>query len=262
MTDYGNTWVSDYSWGWAPFHYGRWYYDDYYGWTWIPGYEWAPAWVVWRSGGGYYGWAPMAPGINISININIPGIYWTFLPHTHMYHRNMHRYYSRYSPAIYNRTTIINNTYVYNDNRYYSGPSARDYERTTGRKATVHRLESSDNRSGRSTRVSNNAVSVYRPEASRESTTNTRATVNDRSTGTSVRSTSNDRVSGTSSRTSTNDRNTGSSTRSATVNPQRSSSSNRSASVSRSSSRSSDRSTAPVNRSSENARSERSSSRR
>ena len=24
MTEYGNTWVSNYAWGWAPFHYGRW----------------------------------------------------------------------------------------------------------------------------------------------------------------------------------------------------------------------------------------------
>src|ERR1043165_5421845 len=23
-SDYGNTWVSNYDWGWAPFHYGRW----------------------------------------------------------------------------------------------------------------------------------------------------------------------------------------------------------------------------------------------
>ena len=45
MTNYGNTWVSDYSWGWAPFHYGRWTYDNFLGWAWIPGYEWAPAWV-------------------------------------------------------------------------------------------------------------------------------------------------------------------------------------------------------------------------
>ncbi len=185
MTDYGNTWVSEYSWGWAPFHYGRWYYDDYYGWAWIPGYEWAPAWVSWRSGGGYYGWAPMGPGIHINVNINIPGLYLTFLPNRYMYHRNMHRYYNRYSPAIYNRTTIVNNTYVYNDNRYYSGPSARDYERTTGRTATVRKLESTNNRSGRSTRVSNNAVSVYRPDVSRDRTTsrsaNTGRSATDRS---------------------------------------------------------------------------------
>ena len=184
MTDYGNTWVSDYSWGWAPFHYGRWFHDDYYGWAWIPGYEWAPAWVSWRSGGGYYGWAPMGPRVNINIHVNVPSIFWTFLPNRYMYHRNMHRYYNRYSPHIYNRTTIINNTYVYNDSRYYSGPSASDYQRETGRKATVRRLESTNNRSGRSTRVSNNAVSVYRPEVSRERSANSRATVNERAAST------------------------------------------------------------------------------
>ena len=61
LTDYGNTWVSDYDWGWAPFHYGRWRYDDYYGWEWIPGYEWGPAWVNWRTGGGYYGVGTFKP---------------------------------------------------------------------------------------------------------------------------------------------------------------------------------------------------------
>lgn len=25
MSTYGNTWVSQYNWGWAPFHYGRWF---------------------------------------------------------------------------------------------------------------------------------------------------------------------------------------------------------------------------------------------
>lgn len=183
MTDYGNTWVSDYSWGWAPFHYGRWYYDDYLGWAWIPGYEWAPAWVSWRSGGGYYGWAPMGPGFHINININLPARYWTFLPNKYMYYRNMHRHYNRYSPAIYNRTTIINNTYIYNDNRYYSGPTASDYRRETGRTTTVRRLESTTNRSGRaSSRVSNSAVQVYRPDATTGRSTTTREAVTPRST--------------------------------------------------------------------------------
>ena len=56
MTEFGNTWVSDYAWGWAPFHYGRWFYDDFYGWAWVPDYVWGPGWVNWRNGGGYYGW--------------------------------------------------------------------------------------------------------------------------------------------------------------------------------------------------------------
>ena len=60
-TNYGWTWLSDYPWGWAAFHYGRWDYDPQYGWFWFPGDEWAPAWVVWRQGDGYFGWAPMSP---------------------------------------------------------------------------------------------------------------------------------------------------------------------------------------------------------
>ncbi|HET6159728.1 MAG TPA: DUF6600 domain-containing protein [Dongiaceae bacterium] len=59
--EYGWYWDSDYEWGWAPFHYGRWAFDNQYGWIWVPGQVWAPAWVVWRSGGGYVGWAPMPP---------------------------------------------------------------------------------------------------------------------------------------------------------------------------------------------------------
>ncbi len=58
------TWVSDYDWGWAPFHYGRWAYAAPYGWGWIPGRVYAGAWVSWRYGygdWGYVGWAPLAP---------------------------------------------------------------------------------------------------------------------------------------------------------------------------------------------------------
>jgi len=51
-------WVANEPWGWAPYHYGRWLFVDSIGWVWRPGQVWAPAWVVWRFGGGYYGWAP------------------------------------------------------------------------------------------------------------------------------------------------------------------------------------------------------------
>jgi hypothetical protein len=57
-------WVSDYSWGWAPFHYGRWVYVAGSGWAWIPGRQYAGAWVSWRYGEGpwgYVGWAPLPP---------------------------------------------------------------------------------------------------------------------------------------------------------------------------------------------------------
>lgn len=57
-------WVSDYDWGWAPFHYGRWVYAGSMGWEWIPGRTYAGAWVAWRYGvgdWGYVGWAPLGP---------------------------------------------------------------------------------------------------------------------------------------------------------------------------------------------------------
>jgi hypothetical protein len=57
-------WASDYSWGWVPFHYGRWVWSGLRGWVWIPGRAYAGAWVVWRlapDGSSYLGWAPMSP---------------------------------------------------------------------------------------------------------------------------------------------------------------------------------------------------------
>ena len=58
-TDAGWFWASDYTWGWAPFHYGRWQLHPTAGWVWFPARAWAPAWVVWRSGGDHCGWAPL-----------------------------------------------------------------------------------------------------------------------------------------------------------------------------------------------------------
>lgn len=52
------TWVSYEPWGWVPYHYGRWSYDPFYGWYWLPGLGYAPAWVYWWYGNGYMGWAP------------------------------------------------------------------------------------------------------------------------------------------------------------------------------------------------------------
>ncbi len=55
------TWVSDYPWGWVPFHYGRWVMAGGR-WLWIPGRLYSPAWVDWRvSDDGMLGWSPVAP---------------------------------------------------------------------------------------------------------------------------------------------------------------------------------------------------------
>lgn len=150
MTEYGNTWVSDYPWGWAPFHYGRWQMDPYRGWVWVPDYEWGPAWVGWRNGGGYYGWAPLGPGMNISVNINLPWNYWTFVPQRYILSPRIYSYCVPRTQVvnIYHNTTIINNVYRYNNRSYAAGPRAYDIQRATGRNVDVRRADDFGRRAG------------------------------------------------------------------------------------------------------------------
>jgi len=166
VTSYGNTWVSDYEWGWAPFHYGRWHFDDYYGWIWVPDYEWVPAWVSWRTGGDYYGWAPLAPGISIDVAIggySVPDIYWVFAPRAYITSPYIYNYYVP-RPRVVNiirNTTIIRNVYVNNSRRYVSGPAVRDMQRYTRNRVNVYNINNV-NRPGAS-HIRNNTVNIYRP---------------------------------------------------------------------------------------------------
>lgn len=64
-TDAGWTFVSDDPFGWAAYHYGRWTRLRGVGWVWVPGNEWAPAWVSWRTSNQYVGWAPLPPEAEI-----------------------------------------------------------------------------------------------------------------------------------------------------------------------------------------------------
>lgn len=67
--EYGWLWASDEPYAWAVYHYGRWDWDPALGWVWVPGYDWAPAWVSFRSGGGYVGWAPLSPGVRWEVGV-------------------------------------------------------------------------------------------------------------------------------------------------------------------------------------------------
>ena len=103
-TDDGWYWASEEPWGWAAYHYGRWYYDDYYGWVWIPGYDWAPAWVEWRYGGDYIGWAPLSPYAVFSVSFGIhyrthwvtPHHWWSFVDCNHIAAHDVHSHVYRH----------------------------------------------------------------------------------------------------------------------------------------------------------------------
>ena len=170
MTEYGNTWISDDPWGWACYHYGRWTYNGYYGWIWIPGYEWAPAWVSWRYGHGYAGWAPLGPGIYAGDGYYCPDNWWVFIEPMYIYHPRWHDHWEGYgrNRGYIRRTTFMNN---YSDGdggvRYNYGPRAQEIERTTGQPVTIYRTTTE--RSVGATRVTGNTINMYKPRVDKNS---------------------------------------------------------------------------------------------
>ncbi|MES2734515.1 MAG: DUF6600 domain-containing protein [Bacteroidota bacterium] len=164
LTEYGNTWVSDYPWGWAVFHYGRWFYQDYYGWAWVPGDEWGPAWVSWRSGGEYYGWAPLAPGCQVNVTINIPSWQWVFVPQIYITSPRIYNYCVPRTRVvhIYHNSMPCDNGYRNNNHLYAYGPQRHEMERATRSRMQVYRIDHM-NRPGRS-EFRDGSMRMYRPE--------------------------------------------------------------------------------------------------
>ena len=141
-TDAGWYWVSDEPWGWATCHYGRWHLDNNYGWVWIPQILWAPAWVAWREGGGYTGWAPLPPEAGFGAegnfqNQNVDPRLFVFVDQKRMLEPQRHQ------NVIINNTTIINNTInitkitVVNKQVINEGPRPDSVAKATGRKVDV-----------------------------------------------------------------------------------------------------------------------------
>lgn len=124
-TEYGWYWDSYENFGSIVYHYGRWYYDDYYGWIWIPDYDWAPAWVEWRYDDYYIGWAPLPPYAVFSINIGIHFTYDYYNPYDHWHFVRFNNF---CDPYVYNhyvgpkyRYRIFSNTKYRNDYGYSNG---------------------------------------------------------------------------------------------------------------------------------------------
>jgi Family of unknown function (DUF6600) len=125
-TDDGWYWLSNYSWGWCTFHYGRWFHDSRWGWCWWPDTQWAPSWVCWRYSSGYCGWAPLPPhclyrqgvglvfnGVVVGANFDfgIAANFYTFVPAKNFCDSHLDRFRVRSAEAvqIFGRTKIVNN---------------------------------------------------------------------------------------------------------------------------------------------------------
>lgn len=125
-TSDGWYWDSYEPFGYITFHYGRWFYDDFYGWLWYPDYEWAPAWVEWRYDNDYIGWAPLHPYAFFSISVGIqfttvyytPYYHWHFVTYKHFCDPYVYNYYIApdYKYRIYSKTKYRTN-YGYHNGR-------------------------------------------------------------------------------------------------------------------------------------------------
>jgi hypothetical protein len=109
FTDYGWTWISGWSWGWAPFHYGRWAVLPGRGWCWIPGTLWGPSWVAWRAGRNYVAWAPLPPeGMSIGRPLG-PRSPWSMARAETFGTSHVELVPRRVLPSLFARTTALSN---------------------------------------------------------------------------------------------------------------------------------------------------------
>ncbi len=122
-SDAGWYWASDEPWGWATYHYGRWDSSPQFGWYWVPQTQWAPAWVSWREGGGYVGWAPLGPSGRAVVTVGTRG--GTSGGYVFVEER-------RFLDPVRPTTVIVNNTIV-TRTVINNGPGAAVIERASGR---------------------------------------------------------------------------------------------------------------------------------
>ena len=185
-TDDGWTWISYEDFGWATYHYGRWANLSDYGWVWFPGedLDWGPAWVSWRTGGDYVGWAPLPPrgpgvvyegrpiGPQVDIEFDIGPEYYNFCEVRYIGEPVLRNY---IAPPVQNVTYINNtvnvtnitvkNNVVYNYGPNYEALSAhsnRPIQRLNIERQSATNLSAAA-KSGALTKVQGNKLVVAAP---------------------------------------------------------------------------------------------------
>ena len=169
-TDFGWTWISDLEWGWMPFHYGRWGWDDDIGWFWVPGYAWGPAWVAWRTSDFYFGWAPCPPGMEFRAGLDfgafgtaIPWRFWIFIGGSHFMDDDI---YPNVLPFERNLSiislTMLNNHFIFQGPNFINIAMGLDVVRNMTRR-DIPRYRLSPGRQPGMAVVSGTEIQMFRP---------------------------------------------------------------------------------------------------
>lgn len=190
-SDQGWYWHSNYSWGWAPFHYGRWTRHASFGWVWAPDTVWGPSWVTWRYSNDYCGWAPLPPAARFSSGIGFTyrgsrvsvgfgfGLgydHYAFVSRRHFTNPRLgrHRLGRGQARDIYNRTTIVNNYNIVNNNTVINNGITPE-RIAAGNSQEIKRIPLKEVSSAESTRLATTdtrkvrSLPVYRPKLPEQS---------------------------------------------------------------------------------------------
>ena len=141
-SDCGWYWNSCYSWGWAPFHYGRWF-SHANSWYWCPDRVWGPSWVCWRNSGAFCGWAPLPPGacftagigwthhgvaVGVNFGFGIASAHFNFVSHDHFadHHVSHFGLHGHDANTAFAQTRVVNNYSIGANHRVFNHGIGRE----------------------------------------------------------------------------------------------------------------------------------------
>ena len=169
----GWTWMSDEPWGWATYHYGRWLEDPEFGYVWVPGNQWAPAWVAWRYSDNWIGWAALPPdadwngdGLSGYDDSSLPPDQWCFV-HTRNFLSPQMR--TSLAPSVRNqallaKTEDVTRFDVREGRPVNRGVEVATVERLAGRRPQeLTIVDAGSPQSGHAQMIEGSNVRMYRP---------------------------------------------------------------------------------------------------
>jgi hypothetical protein len=171
-TDWGWTWVSDEPYGWACYHYGRWIDDASFGWEWVPGNDWGPAWVSWQEGGDFIGWAALPPGVDVRagrFDVSLAPASFVFVPERRFLDPGIARFAVPIDRAnsIFPRTRNFTNYRFANNRVFNAGVPVDHIQRAVGRPVPSFQVGDLGWAQRHQARIAQNRVAMFRPQVQR-----------------------------------------------------------------------------------------------
>jgi hypothetical protein len=155
------------------FHYGRWVLVPDYGWIWVPGRVWAPAWVEWYEDDDYIAWAPIPPECYFANDVIVYPWFndddrFICVEKSHFLDPEVYRYryfYDGPNPVHISGMRRVDGLYARNNMIYDRGPQVGDIQKHRGSnidKINIQRVHDPGSAS-----FSGNRMKVYTPQFSR-----------------------------------------------------------------------------------------------